>query len=55
MSQEWDVMEFFKRFRDGEFDNELGETLDVLTSEQFEDFRRLLLMPDGKTRIAAGF
>ena len=43
-NQQWDVLEFLKRFRDGEFDDELGETLDVLTSEQFEEFRRLLLM-----------
>ncbi len=47
--QQWNVQEFAKRFRDGEFDDELGETLDVLTSEQLEDFRRLLLRQGEKT------
>jgi hypothetical protein len=41
MSQEWDVQEFVERFRDGEFDGQLGETLDLLTAEQVEDLRRL--------------
>jgi hypothetical protein len=44
MSQEWDVLEFVERFRDGDFDGQLGETLESLTPEQVEDLQRLLLM-----------
>jgi hypothetical protein len=28
MSEEWDVLEFVERFKNGEFDGRLGETLD---------------------------
>jgi hypothetical protein len=41
MSQEWDVLEFVERFRDGEFDGRIGEALELLSSEQIEDLRRL--------------
>jgi hypothetical protein len=41
--QQWDVLEFVQRLRNGEFDDQLGETLDLLTSEQIEDLQRLLL------------
>jgi hypothetical protein len=41
--QQWDVLEFVQRLRNGEFDDQLGETLDLLTSDQIEDLQRLLL------------
>jgi hypothetical protein len=49
MSQEWAVLEFVDRFRNGEFDGQLGETLDSLSPEQIEDLNSLLLM-QGESR-----
>jgi len=42
MSQEWDVLEFVERFRDGEFDGQLGETLNSLSPDQIEDLQLYL-------------
>ena len=42
MSQEWDVLEFVERFRDGEFDGQLGETLNSLSPDQIEDLQLFL-------------
>ena len=42
--QEWDVLEFVERFRNGEFDARLAETLDSLSAEQIEDLQSFLLM-----------
>jgi hypothetical protein len=42
--QEWDVLEFFERFRNGEFDGHLREALDSLSSDQIEDLESLLLV-----------
>ena len=47
--QEWDVMEFVERFRNGEFDARLAETLDSLSPEQIEDLESFLLM-QGESR-----
>jgi hypothetical protein len=47
--QEWDVLEFVERFRNGEFDGQLGETLESLSQEQIEDLQGLLLM-QGESR-----
>ena len=49
MSQEWDVLEFIERFRNGDFDGHLAETFDSLTPEQVDDLQRLLLM-QGESR-----
>jgi hypothetical protein len=46
---EWDVGEFVARFRDGEFDGQLGETLDLLSPEQIEDLQNFLLR-EGESR-----
>jgi hypothetical protein len=42
--QEWDVREFVERFRNGEFDGQLTETLDSLSPDQIEVLQRYLLM-----------
>jgi len=42
--QEWNVSEFIERFRNGEFDGHLGETLDSLSPEQMEDLQSFLLV-----------
>ena len=47
--QEWDVLEFVERFRNGEFDARLAETLDSLAPEQIEDLQSFLLM-QGESR-----
>jgi hypothetical protein len=47
--REWDVLEFVERFRNGEFDGQLGETLDSLSSEQVEDLHSVLLL-QGESR-----
>ena len=47
--QEWDVLEFFEHFRNGEFDGHLSETIDSLSPEQMEDLDSLLLM-EGESR-----
>ena len=47
--QQWDVLEFVQRLRNGELDDQLGETLDLLTSDQIEDLRRLLLTQGEKS------
>ena len=47
--QEWDVLEFVERFRNGEFDTRLAETLDSLSREQIEDLESLLVM-QGESR-----
>jgi uncharacterized protein (DUF433 family) len=44
MDQEWDVLEFVERFRNGEFDARLAETLESLSREQIEDLESFLLM-----------
>jgi hypothetical protein len=49
MSEEWDVLEFVERFKNGEFDGQLGETLDSLSANQIEDLHSLLLM-QGESR-----
>ena len=42
--QQWDVLEFVERFRNGEFDGRLGEVLDSLSPEQIEDLQSVVLM-----------
>ena len=48
-NQEWDVAEFVQRFRDGEFDGQLIESLNALSPEQTEELQSYLLM-DGESR-----
>ena len=47
--QDWDILEFVQRFRNGEFDGQLAETLDLLSPEQIEDLHRFVLM-QGESR-----
>jgi hypothetical protein len=47
--QEWDVLEFVERFRNGEFDGRLGGVLDSLSPEQIEDLQSVVLM-QGESR-----
>jgi hypothetical protein len=47
--QEWDVLEFMERFREGQFDGNLSETLDSLSPDQIEDLHSLILM-QGESR-----
>jgi len=47
--QEWDVLEFVQRFRNGEFDGQLGETISSLSAEQIEDIQHFLLR-EGESR-----
>jgi hypothetical protein len=42
--QKWNVLEFVERFRNGEFDARLAETLDSLSPEQIEDLESFLLV-----------
>ena len=44
--QEWDVLEFVRRIRDGEFDDHIGEALDSLSPEQLRDLERFMLGED---------
>jgi hypothetical protein len=48
--QEWDVLEFVERFRNGEFDGQLVETMESLSSEQIEELQARLLM-QGESRV----
>ena len=41
--QEWDVLEFVERFRNGEFDGQWDEALNSLSPEQIEDLNNFLL------------
>ena len=41
--QQWDVLEFVQRLRDGELDGHLGEAFDLLSPEQLDELERLLL------------
>jgi hypothetical protein len=43
LDQEWDIDGFFARFKNGEFDGQLVETLDSLSPGQIEDLQQLLL------------
>ena len=47
--QEWDVREFVERFRNGDFDGQLHETLNALSPEQLEDLNSFLPM-QGESR-----
>jgi len=47
--QEWNLLEFVERFKNGEFDGQLGEALDSLSPEQMEDLNSFLLM-QGESR-----
>jgi len=47
--RDWDVLEFVQRFRNGEFDARLAETLDSLSPEQIEDLESFLLL-QGESR-----
>ena len=52
--QEWDVLEFVDRFRNGEFDGQWYEALNSLSPEQIEDLNHFLLMPsDGRKAVPA--
>ena len=51
--QEWDVQEFVERFRNGEFDGRLAETLGSLSPEQIEDLEHALLI-QGESRNEIG-
>jgi hypothetical protein len=37
--REWDLLEFVERFKNGEFDGQLGEALGSLSPEQMEDLK----------------
>ena len=52
--QEWDIDGFFARFKNGEFDGKLGETLDSLSPDQFEALQRFLLK-EGKNIWARAY
>ncbi len=41
--REWDVGEFVARFRDGEFDGQLRETLESLSPRQVEELQLFLM------------
>jgi hypothetical protein len=41
--QEWDLNGFFARFKSGEFDGQLGKTIDSLSPGQFEALQHFLL------------
>jgi len=43
MPQDWDALEFVRRFRDGEFDGHWLEAINQLSPEQFRDLERFLL------------
>jgi hypothetical protein len=49
--REWNVGEFVARFRDGEFDGQLGDTLESLSPGQIGELQRFLMSegekPDG--------
>ena len=47
--QEWDVLDFMERFKEGQFDGNLSETLDSLSPDQIDDLHILLLM-QGESR-----
>ena len=47
--RECDLLEFVERFKNGEFDGQLGEALDSLSPEQMEDLNTFLLM-QGESR-----
>ena len=49
--QEWDLLEFVERFRNGEYDGKVGETLDSLSSEQIEDLHSLLMQSECRDGI----
>jgi hypothetical protein len=49
--QEWDVLEFVERFRNGEFDGQLGEIIESLSPQQIEDLHGYLLM-EGESRAS---
>lgn len=52
--QEWDVLEFVERFRNGEFDGQWNEALNSLSPEQIEDLNAFLVMRgDGRKGIPA--
>jgi hypothetical protein len=51
--QQWDVLEFVLRFRNGELEDQFGETLDRLTPEQIE-YLQHLLQSQGKREVAMG-
>ena len=51
--QEWNLLEFVERFKNGEFDGQLGEALDSLSPEQMEDLNSFLLM-QGESRNGSG-
>jgi hypothetical protein len=52
--QEWAVLEFVERFRNGEFDGQWEEALNSLSPEQIEYLNDLLLMQgDGGKGIPA--
>jgi len=47
--RDWDALEFVERFRNGEFDARMAETLHSLSPEQIEDLESFLLM-QGESR-----
>jgi len=47
--KQWDAQEFVERFRNGEFDDRLAETLESLSAEQIEELQRHLVM-QGESR-----
>ena len=41
--QAWAVLDFYRRFRDGEFDGHLIETLESLSESQLKELQALVL------------
>ena len=57
MAQDWDALEFVRRFRDGEFDGHWLEAINQLSPEQFRDLERFLLehtVPDRARETQSG-
>jgi len=46
----WDATEFVERFREGEFDGHLDDTLATLSPDQLEELQSLLLI-EGESRF----
>jgi len=45
MPGEWEVADFVRRFKHGEFDGRLKEALDSLSPRQIDELQSFLLMP----------
>ena len=48
----WDVLEFVERFLNGEFDGQMGETLDSSSPEQSEEVQGLPIQGEPRIEIS---